>query len=263
MDRSGIISLFKELARSAGEKILEIYREDFAVEYKEDKSPVTMADKMSNEMIVGGLKKAYPGIPVLAEESADDPSRLGQEYCFIVDPLDGTKEFIKRNGEFTVNIALARNGVPVAGLIYVPVLKEYYYASQDRGAFWHRENEEEKPLRVSDRIGDIRLAVSRSHRGPELDRLIEKNNIKHIIVAGSAYKGCLFARGDVEAYYRFGRTMEWDTAAMQIIAVGAGGIFMGMNGRPFMYNKPNPENPSGFYLINRAENALTYKTHIN
>lgn len=258
MDRSRIISLFKRLAGAAGEKILEIYREDFTVEYKEDDSPVTMVDKLANDLIVQGLKDEYPHIPVLAEESADDASRLSGEYCFIVDPLDGTREFVKRNGEFTVNIALARGGVPIAGLIYVPVLREYYYAFENHGAWWHRENEEEMPLHVSDRVGDIRLAVSRSHHTRELDRLIETNHIKHIIVAGSAYKGCLFARGDVEAYYRFGKTMEWDTAAMQIIAVEAGGIFMGMNGRPFTYNKANPENPAGFFLINRTENSLAY-----
>jgi len=258
MDASRIISLFKSLAGAAGEKIREVYRQDFAVEYKEDNSPVTMADKLANELIVQGLKDAYPQIPVLAEESADDLSRLSQVYCFIVDPLDGTKEFVKRNGEFTVNIALARNGVPVAGLIYVPMLREYYYAFENHGAYWHRENEQEKPLRVSERIGDIRLAVSRSHRTPELDKLIEENHIRHIVVAGSAYKACLFARGDVEAYYRFGKTMEWDTAAMQILAEEAGRIFLGMDGRPFTYNKENPENPTGFFLINRMENRLTY-----
>lgn len=258
MNASETLGLFRELARKAGERILEIYGGDFAVEYKEDSSPVTLADREANELIVQGLKAEYPGIPVLAEESADDPSRLSKEYCFIVDPLDGTKEFVKRNGEFTVNIALAKNGVPVAGLIYVPVLGEYYYASENYGAYWRREGEAEKPLRVSDRVGDIRLAVSRTHRSPELDKLIEKNKIKHIVVAGSSYKGCLFARGDVEAYYRFGRTMEWDTAAMQVIAVEAGGIFMGMNGQPFLYNKPNPENPSGFFLVNRPENMLTF-----
>ena len=91
-----------------------------------------------------------------------------------------------------------------------------------------------------------------------MDRLIEKNHIQHVVVVGSAYKGCLFARGDVEAYYRFGRTMEWDTAAMQVIAVEAGGIFMGMDGKPFVYNKPNPENHSGFYLVNRLENRLAF-----
>lgn len=258
MDTSGVLDLFRELAAAAGEKILDIYRSDFAVEYKEDNTPVTRDDKVSNEIIERGLKDEYPQIPVLAEESADDLYRLSEEYCFIVDPLDGTKEFVSKTDEFTVNIALARNGIPIAGLIYVPVLGEFYYASENQGAFWYRDKEEEQPLDVSDRIGGIRLAVSRFHRTRELDRLIEKNHIQHVVVVGSVYKGCLFARGDVEAYYRFGRTMEWDTAAMQVIAVEAGGIFMGMDGKPFVYNKPNPENHSGFYLVNRLENRLAF-----
>lgn len=255
MEPNRIIDLFKRLAGAAGKEILEVYGEDFDVEYKEDDSPVTMADKKANDLIVQGLKDEYPQIPVLAEESSDDLSRLSSEYCFIVDPLDGTREFVKRNGEFTVNIALARCGAPIAGLIYVPVLGEYYYAFENHGAYWYKDTE--KPLKVSSRIGDVRLAVSRTHRSDELDRLIERNHIRNIVIAGSAYKGCLFARGDVEAYYRFGRTMEWDTAAMQIIATEAGGIFLGMDERPLIYNKANAENPTGFFMVNRTENRLT------
>lgn len=249
-----VIGLFKELACKVSNIILDVYGGDFEVSYKEDESPVTMADRMADELIVGGLKARYPSIPVLSEESADDLSRMSCDYCFIVDPLDGTKEFVKRNGEFTVNIALAHKGVPVAGLIYVPVLGECYHAAEGAGAFFLKG--EEKRIHVSDRVGDIRLAVSRSHRSSELDRLIRANGIRNIVVAGSAYKGCLLARGDVEAYYRFGKTMEWDTAAMQIIVREAGGIFMGMDGRPLVYNKENPENPTGFFCVNRMENLL-------
>ena len=256
MDTRELTDLFKKLAFMAGEEILEVYGTDFKVAYKEDDSPVTMADRKANDLIVNGLKNTYPHVPVLAEESADNLSRLSEEYCFIVDPLDGTKEFVKKNGEFTVNIALAHKGAPIAGLIYIPVLDECYYAAKGQGAFMH--NDKEEPIHVSGRIGDIRLAVSRSHSSDELDKLIEVNHIKNIIIAGSAYKGCLLARGDVEAYYRFGRTMEWDTAAMQIIVEEAGGILMGMDERLLIYNKENPENPTGFYCINRKENRLTY-----
>ena len=254
IDTKELISTFKVLALKAGEEILSIYQENFEVEYKEDSSPVTKADKRANELIEQGLRSRYPDIPVLAEESSDDLSRLGQDYCFIVDPLDGTKEFVKKNGEFTVNIALAYKGEPIAGLIFVPVLNEFYYAAKGQGAFFYQSHE--KQINVSAQIGDIRLAVSRSHQVEELDKLIERNHIQHIVIAGSAYKGCLVARGDVEAYYRFGRTMEWDTAAMQIIVEEAGGIFMGMDGKPFLYNKENTENPTGFYVINRKENEL-------
>jgi 3'(2'), 5'-bisphosphate nucleotidase len=250
-----LISVMKDLALKAGERILEIYRRDFAIEYKEDHSPVTEADKEANALIVSGLKSSYPDIPVLAEESEDDRTRLTQDYCFVVDPLDGTKEFVGRNGEFTVNIALTYSGKPVAGLIYVPVLDELYYAALGEGAYFEVKDKKER-IRVSQRVGDIRLAVSRSHCTEELDKLIERNHIHRIIVAGSAYKGCLVARGEAEAYYRFGRTMEWDTAAMEIIVTEAGGIFKGMDGRDFLYNKENAENPTGFYTVNRPENLL-------
>ena len=255
MELKKLLDVMKRLALIAGEEILKQYNQEIQVEYKEDHSPVTTADKAANEIIFTGLKSAFPGIPVLAEESADDLSRLGQRTCFIVDPLDGTREFIKKNGEFTVNIALAEDGKPEAGVIYVPVLGEMYFASRNMGAYSVIRGLEE-PISVSGRVSDIRLAKSRSHYAPELGALIEKNHITHIIIAGSAYKGCLLARGDVEAYYRFGRTMEWDTAAMEILVNEAGGFFSGMDGKAFCYNKENPENPTGFFVLNKKENAL-------
>lgn len=250
-----VLGAMKELSISAGEEILKYYKKEIEVEIKEDQSPVTIADKSANEIIVNGLNKAFPDISVLAEESTDNPTRLEQRFCFLVDPLDGTKEFIKKNGEFTVNIALVEDGRPIAGVIYVPVLRELYFSGIDLGA-WSFIDGEEKRLSVSGKIGDIRLAKSRSHYSEELDKLIKVNNIKDVVIAGSAYKGCILAKGEVEAYYRFGRTMEWDTAAMDIIVTEAGGIFSGMDGRPFIYNKKNAENPMGFYALNSAENRL-------
>lgn len=245
----------KELSVLAGKEILKYYKKEITVEYKKDKSPVTDADRTADALIAGGLKSRCPGMPVLSEESVDDLSRLESRYCFVVDPLDGTKEFIRQNDEFTVNIALTEWGRPVIGVIYVPVYDELYYAARSLGAY-SIINDREKRIFVSDRIGNIRLARSRSHHAPELERLIAANYIENIIVAGSAYKGCLLARGDVEAYYRFGSTMEWDTAAMDIIITEAGGIFSGMDGKAFVYNKKNPENPTGFYALNKTENAL-------
>lgn len=250
-----ILQVMKELSYKAGIEILRHYRREIEVEYKEDNSPVTSADKAANEIIVSGLKSNFESIPVLAEESSDDLSRLNKEYCFVVDPLDGTKEYVKRNDEFTVNIALVERGRPIAGVIYVPVYKEMYYALKGMGAFMETESGV-KRIKVSENTGNIRLAKSRSHHSPELDDLILKNNITDIRIAGSAYKGCLLARGDVDAYYRFGRTMEWDTAAMEIIVTEAGGVFSGMDGNTFMYNKENPENPTGFYAVNKKENEL-------
>ncbi len=254
-----VLDTIKKLSIMAGEEILKLYEKEIHVEYKEDKSPVTQADKNANDIIVSGIKKEFPDIGILAEESSDDLSRLEKRYCFLVDPLDGTKEFIKGNDEFTVNIALTEWGKPIGGVIYVPVYKELYYGWAGEGAF-SLINGEKKRIHVSKRIGDIRLAKSRTHHFHMLDKLISKNNIKHVIVAGSAYKGCLLARGDVEAYYRFGRTMEWDTAAMEIIVIEAGGVFSGMDGKPLAYNKENPENPQGFYLLNNEENKLLIPT---
>lgn len=251
-----VLDIIKELSIIAGEEILKLYKKEIPVEYKQDQSPVTEADKNANEIIIKGIERAFPGLGILAEESSDDTSRLKKQYCFLVDPLDGTKEFIKENDEFTVNIALTEWGKPIGGVIYVPVYNELYYAWEGQGSY-SLINSKEKRLYVSQRIGDIRLAKSRTHHSPELDRLISDNNITRVITAGSAYKGCLLARGDVEAYYRFGRTMEWDTAAMEIIVKEAGGIFLGMDGKPLVYNKENPENPQGFYLLNNKDNKLS------
>ena len=255
LDSNYVLDMMKRLSVTAGEEILKHYKKEIPIEYKEDRSPVTKADKIANEIIISGLIKAFPEMGILAEESADDYSRLNKRYCFIIDPLDGTREFIRGNDEFTVNIALTEWGKPIGGVIYVPVYKELYYGWKGKGAF-SLINGREKQLHVSERTDNIRLAKSRSHHSELLDKLIEINNINNIKVAGSAYKGCLLARGDVEAYYRFGRTMEWDTAAMEIIVREAGGIFSGMDGRPFTYNKKNPENPQGFYVLNNEKNKL-------
>lgn len=254
-DFKEVLDEMKELAVDAGKEILKFYKKELTIEYKTDRSPVTDADKAADRMIVSGLKRRYPDIPVLSEESADDHSRLGERFCFIVDPLDGTREFINENDEFTVNIALTEWGRPVAGVIYVPVYDELYYAVRSLGA-WSYINGREERISVSGRTEDIRLVRSRSHHVPEMDRLIALNNIRNVTTAGSAYKGCLLARGDVEVYYRFGKTMEWDTAAMDIIVTEAGGIFSGMDGKVFEYNKKDPANPTGFFALNRKENAL-------
>lgn len=249
------LDAMKKLSIAAGKEILKFYKKEIAIEYKKDKTPVTDADKTADDIIVRGLKSKFPEIPVLSEESSDDHSRLGARYCFVVDPLDGTKEFISRSDEFTVNIALTEWGRPVLGVIYVPVYDELYYAARSLGA-WSFINGREERIFVSQRTEDIRLAKSRSHYSPDLEKLIAANHIKNVVIAGSAYKGCLLARGNVEAYYRFGSTMEWDTAAMDIIVTEAGGIFSGMDGREFVYNKKSPENPTGFYALNKKENAL-------
>lgn len=249
------LDLAKDLAIKAGEEIIKVYEDTIEVEYKDDKSPLTLADKKSNDSIVPEIEKQYPTHSILCEEIKDDKSRLNNEWCWIIDPLDGTKEFIKRNGEFTVNIALTYKQKPILGVIYVPVSKELYYAVKDNGAYYEK-NGKVTQIKVSDKTEDIRLVMSRSHASEKLKELIEKYNIKNSISAGSSLKGCLIAKGDAEAYYRFGLTMEWDTCAMQCIVEESGGIFKQMDDTEMLYNRENSLNDKGFYIINKIENKL-------
>ncbi len=251
-----------KLAKRAGEKILEIYNNEFDIEYKDDRSPLTLADKESNKVIVKGLKKEFPEYSILSEESKDNKTRFNNDWCWIVDPLDGTKEFIKKNGEFTVNIALSYKQKAVLGVIYVPVKDELYFASKNNGAYLINNCQLEKAncqlLKVSDRKDNLRLVMSRSHASDKLKKLIEDNKklISETKSAGSSLKGCLVAKGDAEAYYRFGPTMEWDTAAMQCIVEEAGAIFRQMDGSEMLYNRKNNLNDKGFYIINKEENLF-------
>lgn len=251
------LSLSKELAIKAGEAIMKIYTDSFDIEYKDDKSPITLADKTANEIIVNKLMQEFPDYAMLSEECEDDLSRLNNNWCWIVDPLDGTKEFIKKNGEFTVNIALTHKNKVVLGVIYLPVTKELYYAVKGLGSYYERES---NPIRmtVSNRIENIRVMKSRSHATDKLKGIIEKNNCKinEIKIAGSSLKGCLIAKGDAEVYYRFSPTKEWDTAAMQCIVEVAGGIVKQIDGTEMIYNRENTLNDKGFYILNKIENKL-------
>ncbi|SHI84486.1 3'(2'), 5'-bisphosphate nucleotidase [Dethiosulfatibacter aminovorans DSM 17477] len=269
----GIIGKIKETAYSAGRIILEIYEGDFVVEYKNDNSPLTMADKKANEYIVEVLEKEFPDMAILAEESADNSERLLNDWCWIVDPLDGTKEFVKRNGEFTVNIALSCKGKSVLGVVYVPVWDEMYWGYRGGGAFYrygcrefyegcgpHYEDMEltGEKIHVSDRVDNLIMLHSRSHKTSIIDDLVERNSdkIKSIKCAGSSLKGCLIAKGEGDIYYRYGPTMEWDTAAMQCIVEEAGGMLRQMDDSEMTYNRRDSLNSKGFYILNSIENRL-------
>lgn len=257
MDLIKELELAINLAQKAGQKIMEVYNRSYEVEYKDDDSPLTEADKAANKIIVPALKDNFPQYAILSEESKDDRSRLENDWCWVVDPLDGTKEFIKRNGEFTVNIALSYQQRVVLGVIYVPVSGELYYASKDQGAYYKsKDDQEPRQIKVSNRTEDIRLVMSRSHASEKLQNLIDKHSIKQVRRAGSSLKGALIARGEAEVYYRFNPTMEWDTAAMQCIVEEAGGIFRQMDGAEMLYNRENSVNEKGFYVVNREENKL-------
>lgn len=260
------MDLIKELetaklcAVEAGKAIMEIYNDfnDLQVEYKKDHSPLTTADKAANRIIVDALRKNFPTYAVLSEEEKDNHERLNNPWCFVVDPLDGTKEFLKRNGQFTVNIALAWEHESVMGVIYVPVTGDLYYAARGYGAYKQTPDGEVKKLSVSGRtdLASLRVVASNSHECPEMTALIEKYQFRHLVKMGSSLKGCLIAEDRADIYYRHNPTMEWDTAAMQCIAEEAGAIFRQMDGSPMRYNREDSRNSKGFYILNRAENRL-------
>ena len=258
MDLNKVLDVVKKVSIEAGEAIMDVYNscEDMQVEYKEGDMPLTAADKAANAIIVACLKKEFPECAILSEEEKDSLDRLEKDYCFVVDPLDGTKEFIKRNGQFTVNIALAYKHKSILGVIYVPVTKELYYAAKDMGAFLEADGKVTK-LSVSDRTEDLRVVMSSSHGCSEMDALIEKYHLTNFVKMGSSLKGCLIAKGEAEVYYRYNPTMEWDTAAMQCIVEEAGAIFKQMDETGMLYNREDSLNAKGFYIINCEANHMT------
>lgn len=251
------------IAVAAGHTIMDIYNSDFDVEYKQDKSPLTVADLAANTVICDFLKEQYPQHAILSEESKDDDKRRENPGCFIVDPLDGTKEFVKRNGEFTVNIAFAYHGKSVMGIVYAPVLDKLYYAAQGLGAFCQSSGEDgyfapQNQIHVTDKKSNLTVMASRSHAGAEHNALLEKNKAKigDIVSIGSSLKGCLIAQGKADIYYRTGLTCEWDTAAMQCLVEQAGGVFMQCDGTPMRYNRENVLNEKGFFILNNINNKF-------
>ena len=234
------------IAQEAGKLVLDVYNsDDFNVKTKEDNSPLTKADKRSHNYIVSELSRNFPDIPVLSEEgdSIDYNRRKDWTEFFLVDPLDGTKEFIKRNGEFTVNIALIKNRLPVLGVINVPVSDETYYGSIENGSYKLFEESLEK-IKVSNASKDDELTVvqSRSHSGEEEDKFYSNYKIKERTSKGSSLKICLVAEGKAELYFRSGPTWEWDTAAGHAILLGAGGCFVNKDKSILVYNKEIPKN---------------------
>ena len=241
-------------AQQASDKIIEIYNTDFSetIQTKSDNSPLTIADTAANEIITGLLRGT--NIPILSEEGASDVSR-DAPYCWIVDPLDGTKGFIKKNGDFAVNIALVKEGRPIIGVMAVPVKGTIFFASKGSGAF-KQENGVQTPIHVSDRTSELVWVGSKLHPSPEEDKLREENShrIKTVILASSSLKGTMVAEGIADVYYRFGLTCEWDVCAMHCIVEEAGGIFRELDGGEMLYNRCNHLNEKGFYIVNRAEN---------
>ena len=238
-DPSALLEPVTRLAREAAQKILAIYDSEFAVEEKDDRSPLTEADLASHNAIIAGLEELTPGLPVLSEESSQLPyaqRSLWQRY-WLVDPLDGTREFIKRNGEFTVNIALIEGGVPVLGVVQVPVSGVCYFACRGQGAFKEEPGKGAQPIRVRKLPeGPVMVVGSRSHRGDSLNRFLENLGEHEMVGMGSSLKLCLVAEGIADIYPRLGLTSEWDTAAAQCVVEQAGGHVTDTDMQPLRYN---------------------------
>ena len=257
-DRS-TLSAVERLAETAGAAILAIYHQDFTVAHKDDASPVTEADHAAEEIIVAGLRSLDPTIPIVAEESmakGEGPAAVGRVF-WLVDPLDGTKEFIRRNGDFTVNIALIEAGRPVLGVVYAPARAKLYGGIVAMGA-------ERRDLAAGAAVVPIRVrradekalvaVASKSHRTPETDIYLNKLPITDSRAAGSSLKFCLVAEGSADIYPRFGTTMEWDTAAGDAILRAAGGAVTTFEGQALTYGKAGFTNP---HFLARGDVALS------
>jgi 3'(2'), 5'-bisphosphate nucleotidase len=251
-DSAALLEDVVQLARRAGEEILKVYnRSDFTVEEKADRSPLTAADLASHHTILAGLQALTPEIPVLSEESASLPyaERSRWSRYWLVDPLDGTREFINRNGEFTVNIALIEDGKPVLGVVHVPVTNITYRAARGLGAFKQVAAAPPQPVHVRalDK-GPVLVVGSRSHRGSSLEGFLDRLGEHQMVGMGSSLKLCLVAEGLADVYPRLGPTSEWDTAAAQCVVEQAGGFVTTTTMQPLRYNtKDSLLNP--FFLV--------------
>lgn len=240
-DLATLLPEVRQLVAEAGAAILEVYGGAHDVQYKADDSPITRADRAAHEILSAGLARLTPEIPVLSEESAEEHANAVRRHwreLWLVDPLDGTKEFIGRNGEFTVNVALVREHRPVLGVVAAPVLGLTYWGADGIGAFVSRAGEPDRALRVRRPAADPLVVVgSRSHRGDSLDGVLARLGPHELRPMGSSLKFCLVADGSADFYPRLGPTSEWDTAAAQAVVEAAGGAVTTLDGQPLRYNE--------------------------
>jgi 3'(2'), 5'-bisphosphate nucleotidase len=234
------------LSRDAGRAILGVYASSFTVQDKADDSPLTEADLRSQEILAAGLGRLLPEVPILSEESESVAweTRARWDWLWVIDPLDGTKEFVQRNGEFTVNVALVHGHRPVLGVVHAPVLETDYFACEGYGAF-KTGGGTSHPIRVaSPPASPLRVVGSRSHRGSSLDTFLDRAGPHELVAVGSSLKFCMVAEGKADVYPRLGPTCEWDTAAGQCVLEQAGGHVVDLEGRPLNYNaRPEVLNP--------------------
>ncbi len=258
---AAILGLFEQLALTAGRKVMEVFHAGCSVDKKSDESPVTEADRESEKIILAGLRAAYPSVPCIAEEetaAGTAPRHVGDTF-FLIDPLDGTKEFVNRNTDFTVNIALVRNGIPEIGVVYAPCTGRFFSGRPGNAELIDLDAKGEiagrRPIAVRIGATPLTIVASRSHRTAETDDFIGKVEAAEIVSVGSSLKFCLVANGEADIYPRFGRTMEWDTAAGDAVLRAAGGSTSTLDGKPLGYGKCNQSHDSDFanpYFIARG-----------
>ena len=264
LDFQKLEAIMRELSLQAGDAIMKIYdQSDFEVKTKSDNSPVTAADEAADALISVGLLKAFPDVTLITEEQFDSHSLINNTFL-IVDPLDGTKEFIQRRGDFTVNIAYVENGIPIRGIVYAPAKRRLFYTDslgvsvEERGDLKQDEVGSCHPILVSKpNNAALRVVASKSHRDQVTDNYISKYETVDVKRAGSSLKFCLIATGEADFYPRMGRTMEWDTAAGHAILIGAGGDVVRFDDlSPLTYGKADYENP---FFIAYARGVLLHK----
>lgn len=255
------LRVVKKAVKDAGSKVLQVYSEDFQVEYKGENNPVTRADLDSQEILLASLSEF--GYGVLSEETTDDAQRFNFEKVWIIDPLDGTKDFINRTGEFSIMVGLVEKGRPVLGVVYQPVAKRLFWAVKGEGAFLEVENKVQK-LTVSsiDNFMGARLLVSRNHMLPLEQEFAQHTGIVNLVPCGSAgIKGCVVALGDADLYLNTSdKTCEWDVCAIDAILSEAGGKLTDGFGNDFNYNRVNIRNPDGFIVSNGVLHTQCVKT---
>jgi 3'(2'), 5'-bisphosphate nucleotidase len=255
----------KEIAVAAGEAILKVSSEEIDVKTKEDGSPLTRADMASHNTIESGLKQLEPALPILSEEGdANDAAKDNFKTFWLIDPLDGTKEFVKGLDEYTVNIALIENGDPILGVIYVPVSGTLYYAANGLGAWKIEKNKEAQGIKATDRERPRKAVVSRSHLSQETEEFLSKIGVNDVIRHGSSLKMCAVAEGSADIYPRFGPTCLWDTGAGTAIAIEAGCVVVDLQGKELSYNLSSGLLQHGFILYNKSsETYLKEKIEVN
>lgn len=251
-DDEAMLDVFERLALAAGREVMRVFDAGCAVDQKSDSSPVTEADRQSEKIILAGLRAAFPDIPCVAEEEASAgivPPDLDDAF-FLVDPLDGTKEFVNRRTDFTVNIALVRHGVPEIGVVFAPCTGRFFSGRPGSAEAIDVNGDHQiigrRPISVRAGVAPLTIVASRSHNTPETEAYIRTVGAAEIVSVGSSLKFCLVASAEADVYPRFGRTMEWDTAAGDAVLRAAGGMTRTLDGEPLAYGKRNQSDDEDF-----------------